>query len=145
MSLSLGFLPFFGFFAVLVEPPLHAGTPDTTASPEPTLERYDALWLKEKPKETYPAYKVTARVSGRILTLDYKDGVGVCVEYNKKLGCRWVQLDSNGRTTLERKPSGTLEGRWGFGEDDSSQGTLRLTPAGATPEPKPKAKAKPKP
>ena len=122
---------------------LRPGAPDTTAPPEPTTTTtYDSTWIKEKPKKQYPDYTVTMVGHGRITSVDYDDGTGVCIEYDKKLACRWVQIDSNGRATLTRAAQGgTLSGRWGFGEDSTSKGSWKLSP----PKPKGKpARAKPR-
>lgn len=119
------------------------GAPDATPLPEPEVTKYDSVWVKEKPREVYPKTVVTVKSYGRVKTLDYKDGVGVCVQYDKKIACRWVQLDSNGRTTFEETDKKTLEGRWGFGENDHEQGTWKLLPPGVAPE-KPARAARPK-
>lgn len=118
--------------------------PDDTPAPEGTKQVYESVWVKEKPLTTYPAYDVTVDTHGRIITLDYKDGAGVCLVYNDSMKCRWVQIDSNGRMTLDRTADGSIfDGRWGFGEDDHGQGTWKLTRKG-TPAP-PRKPRKPKP
>lgn len=107
--------------------------PDETPLPEPETARYDSYWVKEKPREPYPQNVLTVRSYGRVKTFDYKDGCGVCMQYDKKLSCRWVQLDSNGRMSLEETDRKSFEGRWGFGENDRDQGTWKLLPVGTKP------------
>lgn len=100
--------------------------PDESPAPPATTAKYFTTWIKEKPAETYPTYELKMQKLGRLVTLDYKDGVGVCAEYDNRLTCRWVQIDSNGRTSIVRRPDDTFEGRWGFGEDDKGEGTIKL-------------------
>lgn len=102
--------------------------PDTTPLPEPETATYDSFWVKEKPREYYPKTVLTMRSYGRVKTLDYKDGCGVCMQYDKKLSCRWVQIDSNGRMALEETDKKSFEGRWGFGDNDKDSGTWKLVP-----------------
>ena len=102
--------------------------PDTTPLPEPETAVYDSIWMKEKPREIYPKTAITMRSYGRVKTFDYKDGCGVCMQYDKKLSCRWVQLDSNGRMSLEETDKKSFEGRWGFGDNDKDSGTWKLVP-----------------
>lgn len=109
-------------------------SPDETPPPEAAPTLYVSSWVKEtKPKMDYPVYEMTLRTFGRIVTLDYKDGTGVCLVYDDNLNCRWVQIDSNGRTTFKREPDASVfTGRWGFLEDDHGEGTWKLTLKGAT-------------
>ena len=102
--------------------------PDATPLPEPETAVYDSIWMKEKPREIYPKTAITMRSYGRVKTFDYKDGCGVCMQYDKKLSCRWVQLDSNGRMSLEETDKKSFEGRWGFGDNDKDSGTWKLVP-----------------
>jgi len=102
--------------------------PDTTPLPEPETASYESFWVKEKPREYYPKTLLTMRSYGRVKTLDYKDGCGVCMQYDKKLSCRWVQIDSNGRMALEETDKKSFEGRWGFGDNDKDSGTWKLVP-----------------
>ena len=124
----------------LVTVRLREVAPDTTPLPEPVPQAYDSVWAVDKGRQVTPSYKLQTKTIGRVMTIDYKDGTGACVEYNNKLSCRWAQLDSHGGMTFERKPGGVLDGRWGFREDDRGEGTWKLTPTGAAAAPKPKTK-----
>jgi len=115
------------------------GTPDDSPAPEGSKAVYESAWVKERPEMIYPPYDITVDTHGRIITLDYKDGTGVCLVYDDNMRCRWVQIDSNGRMTLQRTTDGSVfDGRWGLGEDDHTAGTWKLTRKGTPAPPKPK-------
>ncbi len=125
---------------VVIKLRFRPNSPDDTPAPEAAPTLYVSSWVKETPpKMDYPVYEVTVRTFGRIVTFDYKDGTGVCMVYDDNLKCRWVQIDSNGRTTFKRQPDGAVfSGRWGFFEDDHKDGTWKLTLKGAAAAKAPK-------
>ena len=118
---------------VLVTLRFRAEAPDERPAGDVKTTALVASWIKEKPERNeYPPYDLTMKTRGRLHTIDYADGAGVCTEYDKRLSCAWFQLDTRGRFGLDRKDDGVLRGRWGF-NDDTTSGTIELAPPGAKP------------
>jgi hypothetical protein len=119
---------------VLVTVRFRAEAPDERPAGEAKTTALTARWVKEKPERNeYPPYALTLLSRGRLHTIDYSDGTGVCTEYDKRLSCAWFQLDSRGRFALERQDDGALHGRWGYNDDDTTSGTIELVPPGTKP------------
>jgi hypothetical protein len=103
--------------------------PPGAARPESLRGRYGSLWILMATKVAYPVQPLEMEDRGAHVIGDYPDGVMACSRCEDTLHCQWIQTDSTGRATLEKKRGGALKGTWGFTPSDSNAGSWELKPA----------------